>query len=59
MCVRVLLYLELGKKKLFVIYYSRAVIGVGVEEEDKKHTWMEDAEAVSTVSVIKHLSTLF
>ncbi|XP_070209587.1 pre-mRNA-processing factor 6-like [Littorina saxatilis] len=23
----------------------RAVISVGVEEEDKKHTWMEDAEA--------------
>ncbi|CAH1772919.1 unnamed protein product [Owenia fusiformis] len=23
----------------------RAVIGVGVEEEDRKHTWMEDAEA--------------
>ena len=27
--------------------FSRAVISVGVEEEDKKHTWMEDAEAVS------------
>lgn len=23
------------------------MIGVGVEDEDKKHTWMEDAESVS------------
>lgn len=28
-------------------FFSRAVIGVGVEDEDKKHTWMEDAESVS------------
>lgn len=26
----------------------RAVIGIGIEEEDRKHTWMEDAESVST-----------
>lgn len=25
----------------------KAIIGFGVEEEDRKHTWMEDAEAVS------------
>lgn len=25
----------------------RAVIGIGIEEEDRKHTWMEDAESVS------------
>lgn len=25
----------------------RAIIGQGVDEEDRKHTWMEDAEAVS------------
>ena len=28
------------------------VVGVGVEEEDRKHTWMEDAEAVSIRSNI-------
>jgi len=27
--------------------YSCHVIGYGVEEEDRKHTWMEDSEAVS------------
>lgn len=25
----------------------RAIIGQGVEEEDRKHTWLEDAETVS------------
>lgn len=25
----------------------RAVIGIGIEEEDRKHTWMEDADSVS------------
>lgn len=25
----------------------RAVIGIGIEEEDRKHAWMEDAESVS------------
>lgn len=25
----------------------RAVIGIGIEEEDRKHTWMEDSESVS------------
>ena len=28
----------------------RAVIGIGIEEEDCKHTWMEDAESVRSVS---------
>ena len=23
------------------------MIGIGVEEEDRKHTWMDDAESVS------------
>lgn len=27
----------------------RAVIGIGIEEEDRKHTWMEDADSVSLV----------
>lgn len=27
----------------------RAVIGIGIEEEDRKHTWMEDADSVSGV----------
>lgn len=26
----------------------RAVIGIGIEEEDRKHTWMEDADSVNT-----------
>jgi pre-mRNA-processing factor 6 len=26
--------------------HSRAVIGIGVEEEDRKHTWLEDAQSV-------------
>ena len=28
------------------------VIGTGVEDEDKKHTWMEDAEAVSDKNIL-------
>ena len=28
---------------------SRAVIGINIEDEDKKHTWMEDAESVSRI----------
>lgn len=28
----------------------RAVIGIGIEEEDCKHTWMEDAESVSMMT---------
>ena len=28
------------------------VIGVGVEDEDRKHTWMEDADSVRTQSAI-------
>jgi hypothetical protein len=31
---------------------SRAVIGVGVEEEDRKHTWLDDAESVSEHVII-------
>ena len=27
----------------------RAVIGIGIEEEDRKHTWMEDSDSVSNV----------
>ena len=30
-----------------LIYYSKHVISVGVEEEDRKHTWMDDADSVS------------
>lgn len=34
----------------------RAVIGIGIEEEDRKHTWMEDADSVSLAYVgLKHL----
>lgn len=29
----------------------RAVIGIGIEEEDCKHTWMEDAESVSNLLI--------
>lgn len=28
----------------------RAVIGIGIEEEDCKHTWMEDADSVNIFS---------
>lgn len=28
----------------------RAVIGIGIEEEDCKHTWMEDADSVNNIS---------
>lgn len=34
-----------------MFFFSRAVIGVGVEDEDKKHTWMEDAESVSILVI--------
>ena len=33
----------------FCSFGSRAVIGVGVEEEDRKHTWLDDAESVSVI----------
>lgn len=29
----------------------RAVIGQGVEEEDRKHAWLEDAEMVTTKTI--------
>lgn len=32
---------------VFIPLCSRAVIGVGVEEEDRKHTWLDDSESVS------------
>lgn len=31
----------------YLCFYSRVVIGVGVEDEDKKYIWMEDVEFVS------------
>lgn len=30
----------------------RAVIGIGIEEEDRKHTWMEDSDSVRASSCI-------
>lgn len=30
----------------------RAVIGIGIEEEDRKHTWMEDADSVSLLACL-------
>ena len=35
---------------------SDTVIGIGVEEEDRKHTWMEDANSVCKA---EEPSTLF
>jgi hypothetical protein len=29
----------------------RSVIGHGIEPEDQKHTWMEDADAVSYINL--------
>ena len=40
---------------VYVTYYRQSVIGVGVEEEDKKHTWMEDADAVR-YPIIYHIT---
>ena len=37
---------------LFLFSFSRAVIGVGVEEEDRKHTWLDDAGSVSEHVII-------
>lgn len=37
--------------------FSENVIGVGVEEEDKKHTWMEDAESVSSWIICSVIQT--
>lgn len=34
------------------------MIGVGVEDEDKKHTWMEDAESVSILIIYSVKSTV-
>lgn len=30
----------------------RAVIGIGIEEEDRKHTWMEDADSVCPAVIL-------
>ena len=30
----------------------RAVIGIGIEEEDCKHTWMEDSESVGIFTTL-------
>ena len=38
---------------------SRSVIGVGVEEEDRKHTWMEDADSVSGVFPVTFLCVCY
>lgn len=43
---------------LGMFFFSRAVIGVGVEDEDKKHTWMEDAESVSILIIYSVKSTV-
>uniref|UniRef100_A0A7N6AF77 Pre-mRNA-processing factor 6 n=1 Tax=Anabas testudineus TaxID=64144 RepID=A0A7N6AF77_ANATE len=37
----------------------RAVIGIGIEEEDCKHTWMEDAESVSSIISVLHKSQIW
>lgn len=34
----------------------RAVIGIGIEEEDRKHTWMEDSDSVSSNITVSHKS---
>ena len=33
-----------------ILLFSRTVIGIGVEDEDRKHTWIEDAESVRLTS---------
>lgn len=35
----------------------RDVIGIGIEEEDRKHTWMEDADSVRTELLKQNLYT--
>lgn len=37
----------------------KAVIGVGIEDEDRKHIWMEDAEAVRLFSSCACFTYLF
>ena len=32
---------------MLLLFSRRHVIGLNVEDEDKKHTWMEDADVVS------------
>lgn len=36
----------------------RAVIGIGIEEEDRKHTWMEDADSVRAAVMLCFFSKL-
>lgn len=43
-------YLSILNEIYSFCFVSRAVIGIGVEDEDKKHTWMEDAESVNLIS---------
>eukprot|EP00096_Caligus_rogercresseyi_P012966 TRINITY_DN5633_c0_g3_i1.p1 TRINITY_DN5633_c0_g3~~TRINITY_DN5633_c0_g3_i1.p1 ORF type:complete len:932 (+),score=268.10 TRINITY_DN5633_c0_g3_i1:125-2920(+) len=37
----------------------KAVIGIGVEEEDQKHTWMEDAEACMDAGAYESARAIF
>jgi hypothetical protein len=39
-----------------MVLCSRNVVGHGVEEEDQKHTWMEDADAVTTSNYLSYAS---
>lgn len=51
------LFLKIIINNFFTQAIIRAVIGHGIEPEDQKHTWMEDAEAVSISSnrfVLRH-----
>ncbi|VDP74093.1 unnamed protein product, partial [Schistosoma curassoni] len=41
-------------KNVYVFYYlSKAIIGYGLEEQDKKHTWLSDAENCATSGAIE------
>lgn len=44
-------------KKIFVliIIFSKNVMGIGVEEEDKKHTWMEDVSCFLIILLLLEL----
>ena len=37
------------------VHCSNTIIGHNVEEEDRKHTWMEDADSVGVVFVTSEL----
>ena len=34
-------------EEIYILYFSQAVIGVGIEDEDRETTWMDDADSVS------------